>query len=210
MVDINKSEFYNKTKKSYNAIANSYTSQYYSIVSMEDALKEFTSYLSLGDKVLDVGCGHGRDLEYFINSGLFATGIDNSQELLKIARQRSEAELIELDIRNLSLLKQKFNGLWANAVLHHLHIDDIEKVCVDMFELLTDGGVLFISVKAKITDHWDSKYPNFPRHYTSIEKTFLENCLYSAGFKITKSKIIAEDISNPGLTRFWLNIFAST
>ncbi len=143
---------------------------------------------------MDIGCGHGRDLEYFINKGFHAVGIDNSKELLKIAHERSNADLIELDIRNISALQQKFKGIWANAVLHHLHIDDIEKVCIDMANLLSPGGVLFISVKAKITDHWDSKYPNFPRHYTSIEKTFLENCLYSAGFNITKSKIIAEDL----------------
>ncbi|MCK4322980.1 MAG: class I SAM-dependent methyltransferase, partial [Armatimonadetes bacterium] len=39
-------------------------------------------------KVLDVGCGTGRYLQWFAEMGLEATGVDNSAEMVQVARQR--------------------------------------------------------------------------------------------------------------------------
>ncbi len=40
------------------------------------------------EKVLDVGCGTGRYLQWFAEMGLEATGVDNSVEMVQVARQR--------------------------------------------------------------------------------------------------------------------------
>jgi ubiquinone/menaquinone biosynthesis C-methylase UbiE len=42
-----------------------------------------------GERVLEIGCGTGRNVEYFTDLGLDATGVEPVDELVKIARQKS-------------------------------------------------------------------------------------------------------------------------
>lgn len=49
---------------------------------------DFARYVKPGDKVLDIGCGNGRMAEIFADSKIEYLGIDNSEELIKIARER--------------------------------------------------------------------------------------------------------------------------
>ena len=49
-------------------------------IALDDIKSSFKSYESL--KLLDIGCGYGRDVNYFRNNGLDAMGIDNSGEAI--------------------------------------------------------------------------------------------------------------------------------
>jgi ubiquinone/menaquinone biosynthesis C-methylase UbiE len=42
-----------------------------------------------GERVLEIGCGTGRNVEYFADLGLFATGVEPEESLVKLARQKS-------------------------------------------------------------------------------------------------------------------------
>ena len=48
----------------------------------------FNKYVQPGDRVLDLGCGNGRMAEIFADSQIEYLGIDNSEELIKIAKAR--------------------------------------------------------------------------------------------------------------------------
>jgi SAM-dependent methyltransferase len=50
--------------------------------------EDFAKYVKSGDKVFDLGCGNGRLAELFNNSQIEYLGIDSSEELIKIARER--------------------------------------------------------------------------------------------------------------------------
>lgn len=58
-----------------------------------------TGLIPAGGNVLDVGCGAGREAIFLAQCGFRAIGVDFSREALKIARQRSEAAVIEVDWR---------------------------------------------------------------------------------------------------------------
>ncbi len=70
-------------------------------------MKEFKKYVKDGDRVLDLGCGNGRLYEIFREMSIDYTGIDNSEEMIKIARERwgedtrliGSATKLETDIR---------------------------------------------------------------------------------------------------------------
>lgn len=205
-----KEEFYIRTKKSYNAIADKYSSEYDTIYSMQKELDTFISFLNPNATILDLGCGHGRDLEYFLEKGFDVIGIDNSSELLGIAKKRvPSSKFIEMDIRDIDSIDLKFDGIWANAILHHLHIEDIEKVCIDISNRLNPSGILFLSVKSRIPSHWDSKYPKHPRYFIHLDKLFLKKTLEVAFFQIISIEEITEKVSNGNL-RTWLQIYAKT
>src|SRR3989344_5484974 len=72
-----------QTKKSYNTIAKDWdrTRQ-----TLWPSWKDFLKYIKDGDKILDVGCGNGRLIKLFENVNIDYTGIDNSEELIKIAK----------------------------------------------------------------------------------------------------------------------------
>ena len=62
-----------KTREAYDGLAETYDRANRSIEDIEGILEAFTSSLE-GRLVLDVGCGHGRDAEYFTEQGLDIVG----------------------------------------------------------------------------------------------------------------------------------------
>jgi len=51
-------------------------------------MEEFKKYIKDGDKILDLGCGNGRLIEAFRNKRVEYTGMDNSKELIEIAKRK--------------------------------------------------------------------------------------------------------------------------
>ena len=52
-------------------------------------LEEFVDLVEDG-RVLDAGCGHGRDVEYFVENGLEAVGIDKAEGMIEHAKQNKK------------------------------------------------------------------------------------------------------------------------
>ena len=77
-------DFLSKTIDSYNSGAN-WHSKKFDGYNWGPFAEEFVKSLS-GKKVLDFGCGNGRDSSFFVSVGLDVVGIDFSEELLKIAK----------------------------------------------------------------------------------------------------------------------------
>lgn len=84
-------------------------------------LERVLTNLHEGDSVLDVGCGNGRLIENLVNKQVSYLGIDNSEELIKLASLNyPERNFQVLDILKTETLNQKFNLVISVAVLHHL------------------------------------------------------------------------------------------
>ena len=56
--------------------------------SFEEDLAFYSSFCSPQDRILEVGCGTGRILQHFLRNDFQLTGIDISQEMLDIAREK--------------------------------------------------------------------------------------------------------------------------
>ena len=72
------------TIETYDKIAEEYAKTWGDINLIKKYADLFLRFLK-GRKILDVGCGPGRDSEYFSERGLEVTGIDLSRNFLKIA-----------------------------------------------------------------------------------------------------------------------------
>jgi SAM-dependent methyltransferase len=96
-------------------------------------------------KLLDFGCGPGRDLITFKALGHHATGLEGSPQLAALARAHSGCEVLEQSFLALDLPNQHFDGVFANAVLFHVPRQELPRVLGELRETLKPGGVLFSS-----------------------------------------------------------------
>ena len=113
------------------------TQNYDALLSAIDAKPPFT--------LLDLGCGPGRDLAYFQGLGHIAIGLDGSAQFAEMARLHSGAEVWVQDFIDLDLPKSHFDGVFANASLFHVPMEDIETTLTALWRTLRPGGVLFSS-----------------------------------------------------------------
>ena len=111
--------------------------------------KEFLKYIPAGGRIMDLGCGSGRDVKWFRDHGYDAHGLDASEELVKIACNQLdipvEAGLIEEWIAD-----ETFDGIWCCASLMHLDDISFDRFLSNLRFNLRPGGALFISVKEGI------------------------------------------------------------
>jgi SAM-dependent methyltransferase len=96
-------------------------------------------------ELLDFGCGPGRDLTTFKALGHNPIGLEGATALAAMARANSGCEVWEQNFLELDLPKEKFDGIFANAVLFHVPSAVLARVLSQLFETLKPGGVLFCS-----------------------------------------------------------------
>ncbi|KIH81141.1 class I SAM-dependent methyltransferase [Pseudomonas batumici] len=95
--------------------------------------------------VLDFGCGPGRDLQTFTRMGHIAIGLDGSERFAQMAREDSGCEVLQQNFLELDLPSERFDGIFANAVLFHIPRQELPRVLGQLRATLKPGGVLFSS-----------------------------------------------------------------
>jgi SAM-dependent methyltransferase len=95
-------------------------------------------------RLLDLGCGPGRDLAAFRALGHEAVGLDGSREFVEMARATG-AEVLHQDFLQLALPKEHFHGVFANASLFHVPTQELPRVLGELRDALLPHGVLFCS-----------------------------------------------------------------
>ena len=92
--------------------------------------------------LLDFGCGPGRDLRSFAALGHRAVGLEGAPRLAAMARAHSGCEVWEQSFLQLELPAQRFDGVFANAVLFHVPSQALPRVLGQLHACLRPGGVL--------------------------------------------------------------------
>lgn len=107
-----------KTNKDYNLIADDFSrTRGYVWPEITFLFKDIIS----SEKVLDLGCGNGRCYEFFKKKNIEYIGIDNSEKLIKIAKQKyPEANFRVQNALNLNFENNCFDKIYSIAVLHHI------------------------------------------------------------------------------------------
>jgi SAM-dependent methyltransferase len=96
-------------------------------------------------RILDFGCGPGRDLAAFRALGHEAIGLEGSPPLAAMARRHSGCEVWEQDFLALALPSGSFDGIFANASLFHVPGRALPRVLSELRAALKPDGVLFAS-----------------------------------------------------------------
>jgi SAM-dependent methyltransferase len=96
-------------------------------------------------RILDFGCGPGRDLKAFTALGHTAIGLDGAEPFVDMARADSGCEVWLQDFLALDLPPEHFDGIYANASLFHVPGAALPRVLQQLHAALKPGGVLFSS-----------------------------------------------------------------
>jgi trans-aconitate methyltransferase len=96
-------------------------------------------------RILDLGCGPGRDLVTFRDLGHAVVGIDGCPEFVAMARAVSGCEVWQQDMLAMTLPPASFDGVFANAVLFHVPSLALPVVLDRLHAALKPGGVLLAS-----------------------------------------------------------------
>ncbi|HRH23196.1 MAG TPA: bifunctional class I SAM-dependent methyltransferase/NUDIX hydrolase [Candidatus Magasanikbacteria bacterium] len=141
---MSKHDFISQNKDVYNTIA-SYFSDTRQFV--WDDLKSFSQYITKEDTVLDIGCGNGRVYQLCENLQVPYTGIDQSENLISIAREKNPGvrfgvgEMTELPYEDAS-----FSVIICVATFNHLPDRDSRlKSLSEMKRVLKPGGIILMT-----------------------------------------------------------------
>ena len=95
--------------------------------------------------ILDLGCGPGRDLQYFNSMGHAVIGLDGSEALVSLARLNSGCEVLQQNFLAMNLPEDHFDGVFANASLFHVPSQELPRILLEVSTTLKSRGVLFCS-----------------------------------------------------------------
>ena len=141
-----------------------------------------------GPRVLDVGCGAGRDMAWLEAHRAQVTGIDLSPGMLAEAKSRVRGALLEMDMRSLDFPDGSFDVVWSIASLLHIPKVEAPGVIEEFHRVLRLDGYLVLSLQEGAGEQWESSYlyPQFAEverffaRYSPVEAAeLLENCAFS-------------------------------
>ena len=95
--------------------------------------------------ILDLGCASGRDLVTLAGMGHRAVGLDGVPAFCEMARRLSGCDVMQQDLTQLELPRERYDGIFANACLFHVPSAALAGCLRELEQSLKPGGVLFVS-----------------------------------------------------------------
>jgi tellurite methyltransferase len=115
--------------------------------------------ITAGDRLLDAGCGSGRNLRYLLRSGVEVWGVDaDSDAVLDVQRLASRlvpgypADRFRVEpIERMSFADHTFSVVVSSAVLHFARDpEQFAAMVLEMWRVLAPGGMFFARLASSI------------------------------------------------------------
>ena len=135
----------NKTLRYYNENAKTFVEGTVS-VEFSDIQNKFINKLNTNAKILDFGCGSGRDTKFFLEKGFDVEAIDGSEELCKYASEYTGIKVKHMYFQQLNETS-KYDAVWACSSILHLSYDELIDVMKKIETSLKPNGLFYTSFK---------------------------------------------------------------
>jgi len=125
-------------------------------------LTDFMRALPDGARILELGCGNGRDAAALLTHGFDVDPIDGSPAIAAAAEQRLGRPIRVMRFDELAAV-DTYDGIWANASLLHVPRAALSTILARVLRALKPGGLHFASYKAGETAGRDilGRYYNY-------------------------------------------------
>ena len=161
-------------------------------------LEPLARRLPAGAKVLDVGCGSGRDLLWMKNKGFDVIGFERSPGLADLARENAGCEILEGDFETYDFSEMQVDAVMLAGALVHLPKERFSNVFENITSALTDHGHALITLKEGLGEKTDSEGRTFYLWQDLEAREFFE----SLGFKVCN---FSKSVSKTGSGEVWMS-----
>jgi len=159
----------------------------------------FLEHVPPGGKILDAGCGSGRDSLYFLRHGYQVEAFDASAEMCRLA-----SHLIGRTVRqktfDMVCSVSEFDGIWACAALLHQPRNLMDKVLERFCRALKPGGVLFVSFKLR-----DGQWEQGGRSFSGYDEKSFRELVEKHGSLAACTIWTSNDVRPERVGEQWLN-----
>jgi len=189
----------NSVEETYNTIAKDFNKTRYKIWR---CVLQFIESLESNTKLLEVGCGNGKNLLY--RSDIDSYGIDISEEQVEICKSKG-LKVEKANMTRLPYGSNEFDNIICVATYHHLdNANDRRNALLEMYRVLKPNGKLLLTVwameqelgsKRKFTSSdemvsWTQNGSTYYRYYHIYKEGELEEEIreFCSEFKIESVK----------------------
>lgn len=136
-----------------------------------EARARFMARLPAAARVLDAGCGSGRDSLHFLRAGLDVDAVDASGEMVRLARRHTGLPVAHMDVLDMPP-QGDYDGVWAMASLIHLDVALLPRALRVLGLTLRPGGVCLASFR-----HGRNGYTRHGLRFNALDEKALEDIL---------------------------------
>ena len=146
---------------------------------VSDLYKPFEELIPSGARILDLGCGSGRDSRYFAKRGYDVVAVDSSFAMCEYTRSIVDIPVFQMKVEDMSF-EMEFDAVWACASLLHVPKAKQKSVLMLIGEALKIGGICYCSWK-----YGDEERTDNGRFFADYTERSLSDLLNSMGiFKV--------------------------
>lgn len=198
-----------RTLRFYDTHAEQATASY-ERVDFSPIVDRFAAALPPGARVLDLGCGSGRDAARLAAAGYDVTVADGSEAMLASATTLHP----ELTGRTAHVVlpaplpfpAAAFGGVMSWAVIMHVHETDVPAVFAELARIVAPGGVLGYSVNTERSGLDAAGDDERGRHFTCFPARSWEKLHEGAGFTTFFAEETDDIVGRAGIR--WATFFA--
>ena len=151
-------------------------------------------------RILDFGCGSGRDTKYFLEQGHIVEATDGSVELCKAASEYTGITVKHMLFQELDE-KEMYDGIWACASVLYVKRAELSGIMCKMSAAAKANGIIYLSFK-----YGDFEGERNGRYYTDMTEDSMEKLLMEFPELKVEKQWITGDVRDGRGDERWLNM----
>lgn len=160
----------------------------------------FLDYIPADGRILDFGCGSGRDTKYFLSKGYDVDAIDGSVELCKIASDYTGIAVKQMLFEELDAVEE-YDGIWACASILHVTKEQLPDIIRKIATATKQNGTVYLSFK-----YGDFEGVKNGRYFTYLTEVSFEDIVHNIPALIIDKLWITTDVRAGRGDEQWLNL----